>query len=94
MTTNAGTATAFARMTAIGTVRWRLALVGLLALIAVGWSGYLATVSLGWVKLGLCSSGSCAQLVLTSPWLCIDNFFIKLRILTNCSCVIQHFVEK
>ncbi len=68
MTTNAGTATAFARMTAIGTVRWRLALVGLLALIAVGWSGYLATVSLGWVKLGLCSSGSCAQLVLTSPW--------------------------
>lgn len=47
---------------------WRLALVGILTLTALIWSAYLATVSLGWVKLSLCSSGSCSELVLTSPW--------------------------
>lgn len=68
MTSHAGPGINVAQMNAHGPMRWRLALVGILALAALGWSAYLGTVSLGWVKLGLCSSGSCSELVLSSSW--------------------------
>jgi len=68
MTAHPGHAVGIAGTQANTASRWRLALVGALTLAALVWSSYLATVSLGWVKLGLCSTGSCSELVLSSSW--------------------------
>lgn len=68
MTAHVGRAVDIERPAAGTPAKPRLALVGVLALGALGWSAYLGSVSMGWVKLGLCSTGSCSELVLSSSW--------------------------
>lgn len=45
-----------------------MAVLEVVALAAMLWSGYLTTVSFGWAKLGACATGSCSEFVLVSYW--------------------------
>lgn len=45
--------------------RW---LIAGLSLVAIGWCVYLTLVSIGFVELGACSSGSCSAIVMKSAW--------------------------
>ncbi|MCC7205393.1 MAG: vitamin K epoxide reductase family protein [Phycisphaeraceae bacterium] len=48
--------------------RWWMPVVALAAVAAVLVSGYLAAVTLGWVQVVACATGSCTEWVLKSHW--------------------------